>query len=308
MEPALINWILSRITSPLEHISHPSNMSNVIAKIKELPPLPGIAYQIMQLAADPLADIAKLTDIIELDPLLTAQVIRWANSPLYTYRGKITSVKEAIHLALGFDFVLNLALGLSALKPLRAPKKGVIGTEMFWIQALAGTRLIKLLNHKLPADQQTRPDLLFLSTFIHNIGFPLLGHEFPTEFAYLSKLINANSTLNIFTIEHFAFGVDHTLLGAWLMKSWSMPKPIQDVVCHHHDPNYRGEHYRLNLLVYLTDTLLGSLGIGDAQNQQCPDDVFIELNLDPKICKLAINDIREVLPDIKATVADLIQY
>jgi len=307
MEPALINWILSSIDSPLEHLSHPANMRNAVGKIKNLPPLPGIADKALQLAADPLADAAKLADIIELDPILTAQVIRWASSSLYGYRGKITSVKDAISLILGFDFVMNLALGLSALKPFRIPKKGAIGTEMFWIQALAGTRLIKMLNHKLPVEQQMRPDVLFLSTFIHNIGFPLLGHEFPAEFAYLSKLIDANPTLNTVNIEQFAFGVDHTLLGAWLMQSWALPKPIQDIVYHHHNPNYRGEHYLLNLLVYLTDTLLGSLGIGDAQNQQCPDAVFVELNLDEKTCELALNDIYQVLPDIKATVTDLIR-
>ncbi|MDO9195896.1 hypothetical protein, partial [Rhodoferax sp.] len=73
------------------------------------------------------------------------------------------------------------------------------------------------------------------------------------------------------------------------------------------NPNYRGEHYLLNLLVYLTDTLLGSLGIGDAQNQQCPDAVFVELNLDEKTCELAVSDIYKALPDIKATVTDLIR-
>jgi len=307
MESTLINWTLSSIVSPLEQFSHPADMRDAVGKINELPPFPGIADKVMQLAADPLADAGKLAAIIELDPILTTQVIRWASSPLYGYRGKITTVKDAITRVLGFDFVMNLALGLSALKPLRAPKKGVIGTEMFWIQALSGTRLIKMLNQQLMADKQSRPDVLFLSALIHNIGFPLLGHEFPAEFDYLSKLIAVNPTLNTYNIEQFAFDVDHTLLGAWLMKSWAMPKPIIDIVYHHHNPNYRGEHYMPNLLVYLTDILLGSLGIGDSQNQQCPDDVLIELGLDAKICESAVNDINEVLSDIKATVGDLIR-
>ncbi|MDZ4150087.1 MAG: HDOD domain-containing protein [Methylicorpusculum sp.] len=306
MDATLINWTLSNIAAPLEHFSHPSDMRSAVSKIKELPPLPGIAEKVIKLAADPLADAAKLASIIELDPILTTQVIRWASSPLYGFRGKITTVKDAISRVLGFDFVMNLALGLSALQPLRAPKHGVIGTEMLWVQSLAGTRLIKQLNRQLMLEKQTRPDVLFLSALMHNIGFPLLGHEFPEEFLYLNKIISVNPTLNTFNIEQFTFGVDHTQLGAWLMTSWAMPKPILDIVYHHHNPYYRGEHYLLNLLVYLTDSLLGKLGIGDAQNQHCEDDVFVELGLDLKICESALNDINDVLPDIKATAASLL--
>ena len=57
-------------------------MHEAISRLEALRPLPSIALRIMQLANDPSADAAKLAAIIELDPLLTAQIIRWASYSL----------------------------------------------------------------------------------------------------------------------------------------------------------------------------------------------------------------------------------
>lgn len=178
MQPSLIDWTLNSITTQLDSFSPPADMRTKINRIKALPPLPGIAYRIMKLASDPLADASKLTELIELDPLLTAQVIRWASSSFYGYRGRITLVKDAIIRILGFDFVLNLALGLAALDSLRSPKKGPIGTKMFWVQSLASTRLMKLITEKMPVVYRPQAQQVFLAAFLHNIGFPLLGDNF----------------------------------------------------------------------------------------------------------------------------------
>jgi len=305
MDPSLINWTLNSINPQLDSFTPPQDMREAINRIQTLPPLPGIALRIMQLAADPHADAAKLAEIIELDPLLTAQIIRWASSPLYGYHGKITSIQEAISRVLGFDFVFNLALGLSALAPLKCPKNGPTGTRSFWIQALASSRLMQLLNNQIPVENRLAPAQFFLAGLLHNIGFPLMGDQFPEEFSYLNNLILANPTLTIFNLEKFAFGVDHTMLGAWLMGAWCMPKPIIDVVYHHHNPYYRGENYQLNLLTYLNDYLLGKLGIGDGQQQPCPDEVFNQLNISQESTTQSVDKLSDFLDNIISS-ADMI--
>jgi HD-like signal output (HDOD) protein len=284
MQTDLINWTLSSISPQLDCFTPPVDMRTAVSKIHQLPPLPGIAQRILQLASDPYAGASQLAEIIEMDPILAAQVTRWASSSFFGYRGAILSITDAIVRVLGFDYVFNLALGLSALKPLSAPKDGILGTKMFWTQSLASSRLMKLLSEKMPAEKRPIPQQLFLAALMHNIGFPLLGDQFPEEFAYLTKLVNANPNLAIFNIEKFAFGVDHTLLGTWLMNSWAMPKAITDIVYHHHNPHYRGENYLLNLLTYLNDYLLGQIGIGDALRQDCPEMVFLELGLTAQVC------------------------
>jgi HD-like signal output (HDOD) protein len=279
MQSTLTHWTLNAINPQLNSFTPPLDMREVISNIRALPPLPGSAVQIINLIADPKADVDKLAHIIELDPFLTAQIIRWASSSLYGYRGKVTSVREAIIRVLGFNFVLDLALGLAVLSPLKGPKEGVIGTRMFWIHALASTRLMAKLAEKLPADIGLTSHEVFLAGLMHNIGFPLMGHQFPKEFRQLENMINANPSLSIFNLESFAFGVNHAQIGAWLMNAWSMPQLITDIVYHHHNPYYRGDNYQLNLLTYINDYLLGLIGIGDAANQTCSDELWAVLEL-----------------------------
>ncbi len=301
MESKMVNWTLDYINSQPNGITPPMDMREAISKIKALPPLPGSATRILNLLSDPKADVEKLVEIIELDPLLTAQIIRWASSALYGYRGKITSVHDAITRVLGFNFVLDLALGLAVLAPLKAPATGAIGTRMFWIHALASTRVMQQLDQKLPQELRLPRQEVFLAGLMHNIGFPLFGHEFPDEFVYLSKLIDANPLLIIFNLETFSFGVNHAEIGAWLMNAWSMPNAITDVVYHHHNPCYRGKNYRLNLLTYLSDCLLGQIGVGDGINQSCPDDVWVQLGLDRTHSQEILANQHEELEKIVAT-------
>jgi HD-like signal output (HDOD) protein len=283
----------------------PYDMLESIGRLEVLPPMPGIAMRIMQLANDPAPDAAKLASIIEMDPLLAAQVIRWASSPLYAYPGKIFNIRESISRVLGFDFVFNLALGLSALVPLKATKEGPIGTRIFWIQAMASTRLMPLLNSHMPVEHRFKPAELFQAGLLHNIGLPLLGDQFPGAFDYLNKLIVANPTLSIIELERFALGVDHDMLGAWLMRSWNMPKFVVDVVYNHHNPNYRGDNNKLNLLTYLNNCLLAKLGIGPEQAQTYSAEHLEQLNLSAQAIEESLDRLNEVLTNIIIT-ADMV--
>lgn len=62
-----------------------------IEQVYELPPMPEMARRILQLRGNPDASVADLAAIIEFDPSLAAQVVRYAASPFYAYRGKINS-------------------------------------------------------------------------------------------------------------------------------------------------------------------------------------------------------------------------
>jgi len=102
----------------------------------EFPPLPSTAQQIIKLRANPHADIKDLTDIVEADPSLAAQVVSWASSPYYAAPGNIKSVHDSIVRVLGFDLVLNLALGLALGKTLNIPNDAARGFSPYWQQAV----------------------------------------------------------------------------------------------------------------------------------------------------------------------------
>jgi len=302
MKSSLIDWTFNCIDSKNGLVNPPNDLRAMIGEIKELPPLPGVAARIMKLAADPLADATKLSAIVEMDPMLTTQVIRWASSSLYGYKGKISSVKDAINRVLGYQFVFDLVLGLSALSPLKAPAEGVIGTRFFWTHALASTHLMSALNKLIPSEHKFEEQTVFFVALMHNIGFPLLGDQFKNEFEALSNLAEANPSLSLPKLEKFAFGVDHCELGSWLLKTWNMPSAVVDVVYHHHNPQYRGENYQLNLLTCLSDNLLASIDVGDAHETVEKDVIFQQLSINPDKGLAALEKVRDEMDEIKSMV------
>jgi hypothetical protein len=54
----------------------------------------------------------------------------------------------------------------------------------------------------------------------------------------------------------------------------------------------------LTLLTYVNDYLLGQIGIGDAANQTCPDEVWTLLTLEPSVG-------REMLDSLQTEIADI---
>jgi HD-like signal output (HDOD) protein len=305
MQELFTDWNCNMMGRPMDGSMPLIDFRGEISKIKELPPLPVNAQRLLKLSVDPLADANKLAEIIEMDPLLSAQLVRWAGSALYGYRGTIQSAQDAIARVLGFDFVINFALSLAALSPLRMPVQGQLGYRMFLLHGLASTRLMPLLNQAMPDKYRQPESQLYLAGMLHNIGFPLLGHAFGEQFCVLERLVNANPALSIFNLESVAFDVEHPLLGAWLMQAWTMPPFIIKVVQHHHNPNYAGEYAVLNQITFLNDCLLGQLDIGDGVNVTCPDAVYESLGLSAVNCDEILQKVAEEILHLNGTVNQL---
>jgi HD-like signal output (HDOD) protein len=82
---------------------------NILKKIKSLPPLPKSVMQIQQITSDPNASIVDLIKVVKEDPMLTANLLKAANSPLYGFSRQIKNVDQAISL-FGMSTVKGFAL------------------------------------------------------------------------------------------------------------------------------------------------------------------------------------------------------
>ena len=71
---------------------------NIIKKIKTLPPLPKSVIDIQKITSDPNGSIADLIKVVKEDPMLTANLLKAANSPLYGFSRQIKNVDQAVSL------------------------------------------------------------------------------------------------------------------------------------------------------------------------------------------------------------------
>ncbi len=235
-----------------------------IEKVYELPPMPDLGRRILELQSDPDAGARQLAAIVQLDPSLAAQVIRYANSSYYGYAGRISDIHGAIARVLGYDMVLNLSLGLSAGRSFRIPDKGPLGVARFWEHAVCSAVLVQKLGTILPESMRPPSGLSYLCGLLHDFGILLLGHLFPPEFQLLNKMAMAHPGQSVFELEKRLLGMGqakdmlalgHARIGAWLMQSWKMPEPLQVTLLEHHNAGYRGDCDILVHLVQLSDFL-----------------------------------------------------
>ena len=72
--------------------------NKIISQIKALPPLPKSVIEIQKITSDPNSSIADLVKVVKEDPMLTANLLKAANSPLYGFTRQIKSVDQAVSL------------------------------------------------------------------------------------------------------------------------------------------------------------------------------------------------------------------
>ncbi|MDR0665386.1 MAG: HDOD domain-containing protein [Helicobacteraceae bacterium] len=70
----------------------------IVKSVKNLPPLPKTAIKVQEVCANPLGSVAELTKVIEEDPMLTANLLKAANSPLYGFAREIKTLSQAVSL------------------------------------------------------------------------------------------------------------------------------------------------------------------------------------------------------------------
>ncbi|KFE57493.1 aminoacyl-tRNA deacylase and HDOD domain-containing protein [Pseudomonas syringae] len=245
----------------------------------EIPPLAGTAQKIIKLRVDPDATIDDITGVVETDPALAAQVVSWAASPYYASTGKIRSVEDAIVRVLGFDLVINLALGLALGKTLSLPKDHPQQTTPYWQQSIYTAAVIEGLTRAIPRAQRPEAGLTYLAGLLHNFGYLLLAHVFPPHFSLICRQLEVNPHLHHSYVEQHLLGISREQMGSWLMRYWDMPDELCTALRFQHDPMYDGEHSVYANLVYLAVRLLRQNGIGSGPQEVIPDEIYTRLNL-----------------------------
>lgn len=245
----------------------------------EIPPLAETAQKIIKLRVDPNATIDDITGVVETDPALAAQVVSWAASPYYASPGKIRSVEDAIVRVLGFDLVINLALGLALGKTLSLPKDHPQHTTPYWHQSIYTAAVIEGLTRAIPRAQRPEAGLTYLAGLLHNFGYLLLAHVFPPHFSLICRHLEVNPHLNHAYVEQHLLGITREQMGAWLMRYWDMPDELATALRFQHDPSYDGEYSQYPNLVCLAVRLLRNHGIGADAEEPIPDELLERLGL-----------------------------
>jgi len=286
-------------------------VASKLKKLYRLPPMPALALRILRLTSNTEATARELAELIEFDPSLTAQVMRYARSALFHYPGQINSVQEAVTRVLGFDRVAHIALGIASVRAFDVPRAGILGMDNFWRHSLYCAFLCQRMALHCGADK----GLAYLCGLLHNFGLLLVGHLFPVEFKELNRLREANPEASMQSLEQQVFGigneqdiiaVGHGAIGGILLRLWELPDPVVKAAGVHQQSGYQGEHENYVIMVQLANALLKKRGIGDEFNLDDIPVLVQRLELELVVIEELVAEINQVAPELDALALSLI--
>jgi HD-like signal output (HDOD) protein len=225
--------------------------------IISLPTLPTVIAKMLELVDNPKTSASSLSNLVMRDQVLTAKILKMANSSFYAFPRQIATVKLAL-VVLGFENVKEMALSLSVLNTFKGENSKHFDTSLFWQHSISVGACTRMLAretcYRLAGEA-------FVAGLLHDIGKVVLNQYLPVEFAEIQSLIfeGGKSTEEA---EMAVLGVTHAEVGGWLAERWNLPVILVEAIKYHMHPELCPRNAELPLMVYLADYLSTKCGLG----------------------------------------------
>jgi len=232
-------------------------IKNTVESEIQLPALPAVAMEVVDLIDNPRTSASKLGKVISTDQALTAKVLRIANSPFYGFPRRIATIDFAI-IVLGFDAVKEVVISLSLMSALQRRSDEYFDTTKFWDHSItcgvAARRLARDLGYRVSGEA-------FVGGLLHDIGMPIFHRYFNQDFREVIRL-QRETGMSFYEAEKAVIGVTHQEIGGWLAERWNLPPQLTDVIFNHHRPNQADVNKELVALIHLSDVMCQKMNLG----------------------------------------------
>jgi putative nucleotidyltransferase with HDIG domain len=190
-----------------------------------LPAAPALATRCMSLLEEKEANLKGCASIMEHDPVLSAQVLRIANSVAYG-GGTVRTVEQAV-MRLGAQKLRSFFLTISAFKIFdsRDPRISK-ATSGLWEHSLATGLLARDLSALAGSADA---DLAYLTGLLHDVGKPILASML-LEAERLAS--SSRPSVQWFSSEVWIDAVQrsHRAVGAALAAKWRLPETVVQTI------------------------------------------------------------------------------
>jgi putative nucleotidyltransferase with HDIG domain len=189
----------------------------------ELPLLPDVVWQVMDISASDDTDARKLSELIHRDQALAGHILRVANSPAYMALMPILSLQQAVS-RLGMVQLAEIAFAVS------------LQTRVFEVPGYE--REVRSLWHhsvgtaayasEIARRRRKNVEGSFLCGLLHDVGKPITLQILVDEQRALGYTLPTSAAAAI--VEAY-----HTHVGSLLAAQWSLPSHVSESIVYHHD-------------------------------------------------------------------------
>ncbi len=230
-----------------------------VKRIKNLPTVPGIVAKISRMVENPETSAAEVGRLITQDQVLSAKVLRMANSAFFGMSRKISSIAQAL-MILGFDVVKGLVLTSSVFDMIQ---KSMAGLWEHSIGCAAASGAVATVLGRDDAEE------ILVAGLLHDLGKVVLALNMSEEMAMIRDKVEKENIL-FYEAELEIMDFHHGEIGQWLAEHWNLPESLAEPMRLHHNPERAVVYPESTAIVHIADIIIRGWGFGYAGDPLVP--------------------------------------
>ena len=240
------------------------SIEEVIKTIEELPSMPAVVMEVLESIDQESVNIQQLTRKIMLDQVLTAKLLRFANSSYFNTQTKVTTIQQAINL-IGISGVRNMVL--CTVLQLSFPETVCRGFDfqVFWRHSVSVAVCAKVIARHLQLNQ----DYAYTAGLLHDIGRLVFVTRFTTQYEEVIAY-RAQHDCHILEAERAVLDTDHALVGKLLAEYWNFSVGMQNAIARHHEPDPNATVDMVASVVHVADAIAHALDFSEEADDMVP--------------------------------------
>lgn len=185
--------------------------------------LSGVVMQVLSLAASPRGDASQLISLIARDPMLSARVLKAANTSTYaSSRGVVTTIPDAVR-NIGSETVRNIAAAMGIFNALPETTADGFNPIRCWQHSFAVARLCEQLT---TASSPEDGGVAYLVGLCHDLGEIMLRSTFAAEYRQILD-VQARTGRRRDEVEREMLGMNHNDLVVTILRCLGLPDTIR---------------------------------------------------------------------------------
>ena len=266
----------------------------LVAKVKNLPPVPHAALKLVSLLDQPAVSNTEVVQALRCDNVLTAKLLRACNSPYFGLAEPVGSVDQAVFI-LGHQQILHIVLTIAFGSAMVVPLPGyAVEASELWRHSLVTATASEMIANEFP-DLNVEPPVAFTVGLLHDIGKLVLSQTLTADLQAEIRRQIEHEKFARSEAEKAVLGTDHGEVGAVLLHGWHLPDELVEAVANHHQPVFKPRP-QLSVAAHLANCLAhlaGSAPGWDGYAVRISSEVVTSLAITPEQIEQLVFSVRE---------------